>query len=56
VLEAGSVIAEGTPSEILSDSGLLLRANLIHAHRHSHDDVVHSHPHVHGHSHREHEH
>jgi cobalt/nickel transport system ATP-binding protein len=56
VLEAGSVIAEGTPSEILSNSDLLLRANLIHAHRHSHGDVVHSHAHVHGHSHREHEH
>ncbi len=56
VLEAGSVIAEGTPSEILSNSDLLLRANLIHAHRHSHGDVVHSHPHVHGHSHGDHEH
>ncbi len=56
VLEAGVVIAEGTPSEILSNSALLLRANLIHAHRHSHGDVVHSHAHVHRHSHREHEH
>ncbi|MFZ0815203.1 MAG: ATP-binding cassette domain-containing protein [Candidatus Sulfotelmatobacter sp.] len=56
VLEAGAVIAEGTPSEILSNSNLLLRANLIHAHRHSHGDVVHSHPHIHGHSHREHDH
>ena len=50
VLEAGAVIAEGTPSEILSNTGLLLRANLIHAHRHSHDGVMHSHPHFHGHS------
>jgi cobalt/nickel transport system ATP-binding protein len=56
VLEAGAVIAEGTPSEILSNSDLLLRANLIHAHRHSHGDVMHSHPHIHGHSHREHKH
>ena len=56
VLEAGTVIAEGTPSEILSNTDLLLRANLIHAHRHSHDGVVHSHPHLHGHSHHEHEH
>jgi cobalt/nickel transport system ATP-binding protein len=56
VLEAGSVIAEGTPSDILSNSDLLFRANLIHAHRHSHGDVVHWHPHVHGHFHREHEH
>jgi cobalt/nickel transport system ATP-binding protein len=56
VLEAGTVIAEGTPSEILSNSDLLLRANLIHAHRHSHGGVVHSHPHLHGHSRHEHEH
>lgn len=56
VLESGAVIAAGTPSEILSDEGLLLRANLVHAHRHSHGDVVHSHPHRHGHSHHDHEH
>ncbi len=56
VLEAGTIIAEGTPSEILSNTDLLLRANLIHAHRHSHDGVVHSHPHLHGHSRHEHEH
>jgi len=56
VLEAGAVIAEGTPSEILSNTDLLLRANLIHAHRHSHGGVVHSHPHLHGHSRHEHEH
>jgi cobalt/nickel transport system ATP-binding protein len=56
VLEAGTVIAEGTPSEILSNTDLLLRANLIHAHRHSHDGIVHSHPHLHGHSRHEHEH
>jgi cobalt/nickel transport system ATP-binding protein len=56
VLEAGSVIAEGTPQEILSNADLLLRANLIHAHRHSHGGVVHSHPHFHGHARHEHEH
>ena len=56
VLEAGAVIAEGTPSEILSNTGLLLRANLIHAHRHFHDGIMHSHPHFHGHSPHEHEH
>jgi cobalt/nickel transport system ATP-binding protein len=54
VLEAGAVIAQGTPTEILSNADLLLRANLIHAHRHSHGGVVHSHPHMHGHSHHEH--
>jgi cobalt/nickel transport system ATP-binding protein len=56
VLEAGTVIAEGTPQEILSNADLLLRANLIHAHRHSHGGVVHSHPHFHGHARHEHEH
>jgi cobalt/nickel transport system ATP-binding protein len=56
VLEAGAVIASGNPSEILSNSPLLLRANLIHAHRHSHGNIVHSHPHLHGHSHHDHEH
>ena len=56
VLEEGTVMAAGTPSEILSNTDLLLRANLIHAHRHSHGSVVHSHPHLHGHSHHEHDH
>ncbi len=56
VLEAGGVIASGTPAEILGNGELLLRANLVHAHRHSHGGVVHSHPHVHGHSHEKHEH
>jgi cobalt/nickel transport system ATP-binding protein len=55
VLEAGAVIAEGTPSEILSNTDLLLRANLIHAHRHSHGGIEHSHPHLHGHSRHEHD-
>ena len=55
VLEAGTVIASGTPSEILSNHDLLLRANLVHAHRHSHGGVVHSHPHIHRHGH-DHEH
>jgi len=51
VLEAGVVVAVGTPTEILSDRELLLKTNLIHLHRHSHDGVTHSHPHFHGHSH-----
>ena len=54
VLEKGSVTAEGTPSEILSNSELLLRANLVHAHRHRHGDMVHSHPHLHSHAKHEH--
>jgi cobalt/nickel transport system ATP-binding protein len=56
VLEAGAVIATGTPAEILGDADLLLRANLIHAHRHSHGGVVHTHAHLHRHSHDQHEH
>ena len=56
VLEEGRVIATGAPAEILSNQDLLLRANLIHAHRHAHGKVVHSHPHFHGHGHHEHEH
>jgi cobalt/nickel transport system ATP-binding protein len=56
VLEAGHVIASGTPAEVLADTDLLLRANLIHAHRHSHGGVVHSHPHLHRHSHEPHDH
>ena len=56
VLEAGAVIAAGTPSEILSHEELLLRANLVHAHRHSHGGVVHSHPHLHSRLHDEHSH
>jgi cobalt/nickel transport system ATP-binding protein len=56
ILQAGTVVAAGTPSEILTDTGLLLRANLVHAHRHSHDGVVHSHPHSHRHSSHDHEH
>jgi cobalt/nickel transport system ATP-binding protein len=54
VLEAGTVAASGTPAEILADHDLLLRANLVHAHRHSHGGVVHSHPHIHSHSKHEH--
>jgi cobalt/nickel transport system ATP-binding protein len=54
VLEAGGVAASGTSAEILSNHELLLRANLVHAHRHSHGGVVHSHPHIHSHSEHEH--
>ena len=54
VLEQGTAVAAGSPKDILSNGELLLRANLVHAHRHKHGDVIHSHPHVH--SHGEHEH
>ena len=51
VLEAGKVIATGTPVDVLSNTDLLIRANLIHAHRHTHGGVVHSHLHIGRHSH-----
>jgi len=54
VLEQGSVAADGSPQEVLSNAELLLRANLVHAHRHRHGDVVHSHPHLHSHARHEH--
>jgi cobalt/nickel transport system ATP-binding protein len=54
VLEQGTVIASGSPQEILFNGELLLRANLVHAHRHKHGDVTHSHPHVHSHAKHEH--
>jgi len=54
VLEEGKVGASGSPSEILSNYELLLRANLVHAHRHSHGTYTHSHPHLHSHAKHEH--
>ncbi len=48
VLEAGRVIAEGSPHDILHDVALLRRAGLSHAHLHLHGDAVaHSHHHLH---------
>lgn len=50
------VAADGPVREILEDTDLLVRVNLIHAHRHRHGALVHSHPHrhavMHEHSHR----
>jgi len=52
VMDAGTVIATGTPSQILSNTELLQKANLVRVHRHSHEGVMHSHPHVTRHSHK----
>ena len=52
VFETGRVVGEGTPAEILRDTALLERTNLIHVHRHVHaSGEVHSHAHVHPHKH-----
>jgi cobalt/nickel transport system ATP-binding protein len=52
VFQTGRVVAEGAPSELLRDTALLERTNLIHVHRHLHPSgEVHSHPHVHPHKH-----
>jgi len=54
VLQQGAVVAGGPPMEILSDSRLLERTGLVHAHRHIHPGgTVHSHPHLHQHEHLE---
>jgi cobalt/nickel transport system ATP-binding protein len=55
VLDEGTVVASGQSREILADFDLLLRVNLVHAHRHAHNGVTHSHPHRHPHADHEHE-
>ena len=48
VFENGSVLADGTPLEILHDFKLLEGAKLIRAHRHAHEPGEdHPHPHLH---------
>jgi cobalt/nickel transport system ATP-binding protein len=48
VLAEGRLVAEGTPSEILRDAGLLRRTHLIHSHWHRHGDgEAHAHHHLH---------
>jgi cobalt/nickel transport system ATP-binding protein len=41
------VLASGTPSEVLADRALLIRANLIHEHLHGHGGALHEHEHIH---------
>lgn len=41
------IATDGTVSEVLADTDLLLSVNLIHAHTHSHGGSTHSHPHDH---------
>jgi cobalt/nickel transport system ATP-binding protein len=48
VLDGGRLVAEAAPEEILRDTELLQRSNLVHAHRHRHGSgAMHSHPHTH---------
>lgn len=49
--EDHSIVADGTPAEVLAQSDLLLEVNLIHEHAHRHDITEHEHPHEHGHLH-----
>ena len=52
VFQTGSVVAAGTPAEVLHQTSLLEQTNLIHAHRHVHaSGETHSHPHMHPHKH-----
>jgi cobalt/nickel transport system ATP-binding protein len=53
VFQNGRIVAEGCPADILVDTALLARTNLIHAHRHTHPGgQIHAHPHRHlGHEH-----
>jgi len=45
ILDGGRLVAEGRPDEILRDTELLRRTNLIHEHRHRHGAAsAHSHP------------
>jgi cobalt/nickel transport system ATP-binding protein len=52
LLDRGKLAAEGDPREIVRDTELLGRVNLIHEHLHRHaSGIVHSHPHRHPHEH-----
>ena len=51
VLQAGQVVADRPPSDVLRDLDLLQATNLIHEHRHRHRATgVHAHPHLHPHN------
>jgi cobalt/nickel transport system ATP-binding protein len=53
--EEHTIVADGTPQEVLGQTELLLRVNLIHEHAHRHDRAgAHEHPHDHGHLHASH--
>ena len=47
--EEHHVVAQGTPTQILTDHSLLIACNLMHEHRHRHQATAqeHAHPHIH---------
>ena len=48
VLQAGRLVTDRAPADVLADEDLLDRTNLIHSHRHRHGGgLAHSHSHVH---------
>jgi cobalt/nickel transport system ATP-binding protein len=50
VLQAGQLVADRRPSDVLGDHDLLRATNLIHEHRHRHSATgLHTHPHLHPH-------
>jgi cobalt/nickel transport system ATP-binding protein len=53
--EEHTLVADGPSREILADTELLTRVNLLHEHGHWHGNLYHSHPHFHDHDH-DHEH
>ncbi len=46
--EDHTVVADGTPDEVLAQHALLLSVNLIHEHTHRHASTAHRHAHTHG--------
>ncbi len=55
VFQNGRVVGKGKPSEILADTELLEKTNLIHSHRHAHSSGE-SHSHLHFHRFHDHDH
>ncbi len=43
--EDHTIVADGSPTDILKDKDMLLKVNIIHEHTHRHGDVVHIHSH-----------
>jgi cobalt/nickel transport system ATP-binding protein len=46
--EDHTIVADGTPEEVLAQRDLLLSVNLIHEHTHRHASAAHKHAHAHG--------